>query len=183
MPLYILHKVEIWKGVTHAWRMDSLTTLKDGATQLLIKYKSGALVTQLLKSSENQGNWKLTRVNSVTGHPSQELQVSSIIFSLALIFSLQPCFCRFWRDSLFAECDFYSQRLQRSVPVCSRCFYSSCVFLRMLKLWLLLYCREHQQSLTYHSSGQTKVLWQHPTIGWKVNNYILHHIYVLVMSI
>ena len=42
--LYILHKVEIWKGVTHP---DGLTTLKDSATQLLIKYKSGALVTQL----------------------------------------------------------------------------------------------------------------------------------------
>ena len=28
------------------WMTDSLTTLKDSATQLLIKYKSGALVTQ-----------------------------------------------------------------------------------------------------------------------------------------
>ena len=37
--LYILHKVEIWKGVTHAWQTDWLTTLKDRATQLLIKYK------------------------------------------------------------------------------------------------------------------------------------------------
>ena len=44
--LYILQKVEIWTGVTDAWRTDSLTTLKDRATQLLIKYKSGALVTQ-----------------------------------------------------------------------------------------------------------------------------------------
>ena len=43
----ILHKVEIWSGVTD----DSLThsqTLKDRATQLLIKYKSGALVTQYI---------------------------------------------------------------------------------------------------------------------------------------
>ena len=45
--LYILHKVEIWTGVTDAW----LTTLKDRATQLLIKYKSGALVTQYLMES------------------------------------------------------------------------------------------------------------------------------------
>ena len=37
------HKVEIWAGVNGAL----LTTLKDRATQLLIKYKSGALVTQL----------------------------------------------------------------------------------------------------------------------------------------
>ena len=43
--IYTLHKVEIWSGVTD----DSLThlqTLKESATQLLIKYKSGALVTQ-----------------------------------------------------------------------------------------------------------------------------------------
>ena len=42
-------KVEIWTGVTDASLTDSLTTLKDRATQLLIKYKSGALVTQFLK--------------------------------------------------------------------------------------------------------------------------------------
>ena len=36
----------LWKGVADASLTDSLTTLKDGATQLLIKYKSGALVTQ-----------------------------------------------------------------------------------------------------------------------------------------
>ena len=38
--------MEIWTGVTDPLRTDSLTTLKDGATQLLIKYMSGALVTQ-----------------------------------------------------------------------------------------------------------------------------------------
>ena len=38
--------MEIWTGVTDAWLTHSLTTLKDSATQLLIKYKSGALVTQ-----------------------------------------------------------------------------------------------------------------------------------------
>ena len=43
----LLQKVKIWIGVTDASRTDSLTTLKDRATQLLIKYKSGALVTQL----------------------------------------------------------------------------------------------------------------------------------------
>ena len=44
--LYILHKVEIWTGVTDASLTHWLTTLKDSATQLLMKYKSGALVTQ-----------------------------------------------------------------------------------------------------------------------------------------
>ena len=43
---HILHKVEIWTGVIDAWRTDG-QTLKDGATQLLTKYKSRALVTQL----------------------------------------------------------------------------------------------------------------------------------------
>ena len=38
--------MEIWTGVTDAWLTDRLTTLKDRATQLLLKYKSGALVTQ-----------------------------------------------------------------------------------------------------------------------------------------
>ena len=42
----LLQKVKIWIGVTDASRTDSLTTLKDRATQLLIKYKSRALVTQ-----------------------------------------------------------------------------------------------------------------------------------------
>ena len=109
--------------------LDALLSMRHKKSQrMLIFPKWDWWKSKLLKSSENQGNWKLTRVNSVTGHPSQELQVSSTIFFLTLIFSLQPCFCRFWRDSLFAECDFYSQRLQRSVPVCSRCFCISCVF-------------------------------------------------------
>ena len=43
--LYVLHKVEIWTGVTDAWLTD-WQTLKDRATQPLKKYKSGALVTQ-----------------------------------------------------------------------------------------------------------------------------------------
>ena len=44
---FILNKVEIWTGVKDA--TPTLTTLKDRATQLLIKYKSGALVTQLFE--------------------------------------------------------------------------------------------------------------------------------------
>ena len=42
--IYILHKVAIWSGVTDALRTD----FEDRATQLLIKCKSGALVTQLV---------------------------------------------------------------------------------------------------------------------------------------
>ena len=45
MPLYIAQSGDL-EGC-HACLTDSLTTLKDRATQLLIKYKSGAFVTQL----------------------------------------------------------------------------------------------------------------------------------------
>ena len=44
MPLYIAKSGDL-EGC-HAGLTDRLTTLKDRATQLLIKYKSGALVTQ-----------------------------------------------------------------------------------------------------------------------------------------
>ena len=46
MPLYIAKSGDLdrcYRCLTH-----SLTTLKDSATQLLIKYKSGALVTQFI---------------------------------------------------------------------------------------------------------------------------------------
>ena len=66
--LYILRKVKIWKGVTHARLTDWLTDsqMKDSATQLLIKYKSGALVTQFqikdrdnaLKCGHNEGHFQ-----------------------------------------------------------------------------------------------------------------------------
>ena len=45
MPLCIAKSGDL-EGC-HACLTDRLTTLKDRATQLLIKYKSGALVTQL----------------------------------------------------------------------------------------------------------------------------------------
>ena len=44
MPLYIAKSGDL-EGC-HACLTDRLTTLKDRATQLLIRYKSGALVTQ-----------------------------------------------------------------------------------------------------------------------------------------
>ena len=44
MPLYIAQSGDL-EGC-HACLTDRLTTLKDRAAQLLIKYKSGALVTQ-----------------------------------------------------------------------------------------------------------------------------------------
>ena len=48
MPLYIAKSGDLdrcYRCLTHSLT-HSLTTLKDRATQLLIKYKSGALVTQ-----------------------------------------------------------------------------------------------------------------------------------------
>ena len=44
MPLYIVQSGDL--GRCHACLTHSLTTLKDSATQLLIKFKTGALVTQ-----------------------------------------------------------------------------------------------------------------------------------------
>ena len=40
-----MNKVEIWTGVTDPLQTEGLT-LKDSATQLLTKYKSGTLVMQ-----------------------------------------------------------------------------------------------------------------------------------------
>ena len=45
MPLYIAKSGDLDR--CYRCLTDSLTTLKDRATQLLIKYKSGALVAQL----------------------------------------------------------------------------------------------------------------------------------------
>ena len=83
--LYILHKVEIWTGVTDAWQTDS--HLKDRATQLLIKYKSGALVTQFIsgryyllryvapperRSCDLQPtDYQIMVVKMITSHPSR----------------------------------------------------------------------------------------------------------------
>ena len=58
MPLYIA-KSGYLKGVTHAWLTDSLTTLKDRTTQLLIKHKSGALVTQIVRYVMLTWDWTL----------------------------------------------------------------------------------------------------------------------------
>ena len=51
MPLYIAKSGDL-EGC-HACLTDRLTTLKDRATQLLIKFKTGALVTQLISKVES----------------------------------------------------------------------------------------------------------------------------------
>ena len=58
MPLYIAQSGDLDR--CHACLTDRLTTLKDRATQLLIKYKSGALVTQ-------KGKWNGDVDNLPTG--------------------------------------------------------------------------------------------------------------------
>ena len=64
MPLYIEQSGDLdrcYGCLTH-WLTHWLTTLKDRATQLLIKYKSGALVTQCLQvtvsESELEESWR-----------------------------------------------------------------------------------------------------------------------------
>ena len=63
--LYILHKVEIWTGVTGALLTHSLTTLKNGATQLLIKYKSWAYKYKrnTNTSTNTNGQWAMSVVH------------------------------------------------------------------------------------------------------------------------
>ena len=51
MPLYIAQSGDLDR--CYRCLTDSLTTLKDRATQLLIKYKSGALVTQSISGLDN----------------------------------------------------------------------------------------------------------------------------------
>ena len=53
MPLYIAKSGDL-EGC-HACLTDRLTTSKDRATQLLIRYKSGALVTQLQYKNSDEG--------------------------------------------------------------------------------------------------------------------------------
>ena len=54
MPLYIAQSGDLdrcYQCLTHS------QTLKDSVTQLLIKYKSGALVTQLFDQTVNVSSW------------------------------------------------------------------------------------------------------------------------------
>ena len=86
---------------------------------------------KIAKSTENQGNWKLTRVNSVTGHPSQELQVSSTSFFSPSYFLCNPVFVGFdeilfWQNAIFTLNVYNGQ--SQSVPGAFTLF-----FLRMLK--------------------------------------------------
>ena len=78
MPLYIAKSGDL-EGchacLTH-WLTDWLTTLKDSATQLLIKFKSGALVTQLHHHRYHQDHHCL-------GHPPPpQSNAVSIILTL-----------------------------------------------------------------------------------------------------
>ena len=52
MPLYIEQSGDLDR--CHQCLTHSLATLKDRATQLLIKYKSGALVTQYKRKYKNE---------------------------------------------------------------------------------------------------------------------------------
>ena len=69
--------MEIWTGVTDAWLTDWQTILKDRATQLLIKYKSGALVKQLyeiLKGLEDVVLWPRMKLRACGWIKMQELK-------------------------------------------------------------------------------------------------------------
>ena len=70
MPFYI--GVDIWWGVTDPLLTHS-QTLKDRATQLLIKYKSGALVTQSGLLEESNCFERLDRLQRVAAAFKEQL--------------------------------------------------------------------------------------------------------------
>ena len=74
MPLYIAQSGDLDRCCHNAFRTRSLPTLKNRATQLLTKYKSGALVTQLMLSrrSLQLEPWVVERWRTIRrghGHP------------------------------------------------------------------------------------------------------------------
>ena len=87
--LYTLQKVDIWTGVTDAWLTDSQR--KDRATQLLIKYKSGALVTQYL--SNLMCYLPQEQALRVLFHHGQSLEVLSSGDQISTHILRQLCLC------------------------------------------------------------------------------------------
>ena len=71
MPLYIAQSGDLDR--CYRCLTDRLTTLKDRATQLLIKYKSGALVTQFFISTKGAFRRPMTYDNHLS-HPSNPTQ-------------------------------------------------------------------------------------------------------------
>ena len=84
MPLYIAKSGD-WEGC-HACLTDSLADshLKDRATQLLIKYKSGALVTQFVVSGEY-----VTQRSNLALHRGDATRVTDLSLSGTLYSKLQ----------------------------------------------------------------------------------------------
>ena len=80
----ILQKEEIWKGVTHALLTHS--HLKDRATQLLIKYKSGALVTQCTEMVNILGKDLLASATSAYTVLKSAFVLSSIVVLFYILF-------------------------------------------------------------------------------------------------
>ena len=72
--------MEIWKGVTHASLTDS--HLKDSATQLLIKYKSGALVTQFHVCEDDYDENVVDDENDGDGQMVVTIRIANIPMSL-----------------------------------------------------------------------------------------------------
>ena len=91
MPLYIAKSGDL-EGC-HACLTDRLTTLKDRATQLLIKYKSGALVTQYYCPPDQIG------LERIIIHPRLILHVTKILFDSSQLWLQVHPMCanyRFW---------------------------------------------------------------------------------------
>ena len=72
--------MEIWTGVTDASLTDS--HLKDSATQLLIKYKSGALVTQFHVCEDDYDENVVDDENDGDGQMVVTIRIANIPMSL-----------------------------------------------------------------------------------------------------
>ena len=86
MPLYIAKSEDLDRcyrcltdSLTH-----SLTTLKDRATQLLIKYKSGALVTQSKRFIVLSLTSNTYHITALYNHSCDSGRCSSLTINLAL---------------------------------------------------------------------------------------------------
>ena len=87
--LYILKKMEIWTGVTDALRTH-WQTLKDRASQLLIKYKSGAHVTQFEHPCLTQVVWHRAQPN-ITRPTEQDDVRSKVLRSAPYLIFVDCC--------------------------------------------------------------------------------------------
>ena len=142
--LYILNRVEIWTDVRDAL----LTTLKDSATELLIKYKSGTLVTQFRQSVSSSAKDYKEMESEIQGK-----QIFLLIFMFAKVCDVLLPYCL--PSEVFPYTVYETSKtflpLDHSLPD-----YLKSMFF-WIPFWLLMLCRLVQISRSVHP---TRVFFQ-----------------------